>query len=79
MSDEQDPNSPESRSQGKVPDPPAVPPDPDVERILREAGVNPGDPGVRRALHYFEVRAISASGVLPLPPPNILAQYSGVR
>ncbi len=78
MSDEQGPNKPEDRSQRRPSEPPAVPPDPDLERVLRDAGVNPRDPEVRRALHYVEISAIRASGVLPLPPPNILAQYKEI-
>jgi uncharacterized membrane protein len=51
---------------------------PPLERALREAGVNTHDPEVQRTVQIISVSSISARGTLPLPPPQLLAEYQGV-
>lgn len=49
-----------------------------LERALREAGVNTHDPEVQRTLQVISVSSIVARGTLPLPPPQLLAEYQQV-
>jgi uncharacterized membrane protein len=51
---------------------------PPLERVLREAGVNTHDPEVQRTVEVISVSSISARGTLPLPPPQLLAEYQEV-
>lgn len=61
---------PEGASGGGIPGP--------LEQVLREAGVNTHDPDVQRTIEVIRVSSISARGTLPLPPPQLLAEYQDV-
>jgi uncharacterized membrane protein len=58
---------------GHLPASDAIPPP--LERALREAGINTRDPEVQRTVQFISVSSITAQGTLPLPPPQLLAEY----
>ncbi len=75
MPDGWDRNDPEGN---RSIDPPGSPTDPDLEQLGRLVGLDATDPSVRHILQTIRVSAISARGVLPLPPPQMMAEYRDV-
>jgi uncharacterized membrane protein len=49
-----------------------------LEKILRNAGVDPDDPQVARTLEVVSINATLARGSLPLPPPALMREYADV-